>query len=148
MIVDPRPTLPVHVCVCGRVLNMWMAAMVHHYNPERGGGAGRDGSAARVISDYHFRKTATEYDRKNWYKVVQLYCKVAIGYYPKRRPRPGPTALEEIRACGERVRALARSRLEAADRPQASHGRCCRFGRASFYSVCGYPHKTCMMRGG
>jgi hypothetical protein len=34
---------------------------------------GRGGGAARVISGCHFRKTATEYDRKNWYKVVELY---------------------------------------------------------------------------
>ena len=32
--------------------------------------------ASRVMSDYHFRETATEYDRKNWYKVVAMYCEV------------------------------------------------------------------------
>jgi hypothetical protein len=36
----------------------------------------------RDKANCHCRKTATEYDQKTWYKVVELYCEVPIGYNP------------------------------------------------------------------
>ena len=43
---------------------------------------------ARDQSDCHFRKAGTEYGRKTWYKVVELYCEVTIGYHPRPGLRP------------------------------------------------------------
>jgi hypothetical protein len=57
-------------------------------------------SRGRVISDCHFRKTGTEHDRKpSWYKVVELYWKVAIGYNPRSGSWSGSAAPSRTPSC-------------------------------------------------
>jgi hypothetical protein len=58
-------------------------------------GGGGDRGAARVTSDCHFRKTATEYDRKPGRKRLSCTAKVTIGYHPRRgQPHHDRAAVE------------------------------------------------------